>query len=118
MSRFSLKAQSKVVLQLGRAEWPLSLSCLREVRQLVLLQTCLLESPEHLDVLLTLMASCPELAPAQTEYYAVLEDVLHEEVLHFSLWDHDFASKDDPLGNASLQVPDSEYVQQRSTPKP
>ena len=33
---------------------------------------------------------------------AALEDVLHEEVLYFSLWDHDFASKDDPLGNASL----------------
>ena len=44
----------------------------------------------------------------QIQSYALLEDVLHQEVLHFSLWDHDFASKDDPLGNASLQVPDSE----------
>ncbi|CAE7245713.1 Synaptotagmin-4 [Symbiodinium microadriaticum] len=34
----------------------------------------------------------------------LVEDVLHEEVLYFSLWDHDFASKDDPLGNASLPV--------------
>eukprot|EP00439_Symbiodinium_sp_Y106_P030900 s444_g3.t1 len=34
----------------------------------------------------------------------LIEDVLHEEVLYFSLWDHDFSSKDDPLGNVSLPV--------------
>ena len=35
------------------------------------------------------------------------QDVLHHECLHFSVWDHDIATSDDPLGNADVLVPSS-----------